>query len=80
MVQPNPSRNYFSVTFRSDYSNKTGNNIDVKIFNGNGMLIDTYHNVNVSAVLRVGDKFLPGTYYLEASQSGIRETIKLLKQ
>ncbi|MES2649841.1 MAG: T9SS type A sorting domain-containing protein [Bacteroidota bacterium] len=79
-VQPNPSSQYFSVALQSHFSNKTGDNITVKIFNSLGVLVSTYHNVNANTILKVGDKFVPGIYYLEASQAGIKETLKLVKQ
>lgn len=79
-AQPNPSSSYFAVAVVPGYNSKTGDKITVKIYNSYGFLLNEYDNVAANTILKVGDKFLPGLYYLEATQSGVTKTTVLIKQ
>ena len=73
---PNPSRNYFLVKINSSCWDK----INLRLLNNRGSVLKIISNINPLAVLKIGDSLIPGVYYLEATQSGVTKTIKLIKQ
>ncbi|HYV54954.1 MAG TPA: T9SS type A sorting domain-containing protein, partial [Chitinophagaceae bacterium] len=73
---PNPSRNYFLVKINSSCWDK----INLRLLNNRGSVLKIISNMNPLAVLKIGDNLIPGVYYLEATQSGVTKTLKLIKQ
>jgi uncharacterized delta-60 repeat protein len=73
---PNPSHSYFEVIISSNFADK----INARLLNNKGNVINTIDNIIVPKSLKIGDRLMPGIYFLEVTQSGITKTIKLIKQ
>jgi hypothetical protein len=72
---PNPSNSSFNLTIQSrDQIEK----IQVKVLTITGQVIET-RNINPGELLKIGDKYRPGTYLVEAIQGNQRKTIKVIK-
>ena len=75
-ASPNPSHNSFMVTINSNSQDK----INARILNNRGNVLNTINNILAPQQLKIGDKLIPGIYFLEVTQSGVTKTIKLIKQ
>ncbi len=73
---PNPSSGSFIIMLEG------GNvleKIGMKVMNTTGRVIQQADNLFTNHSFRIGDRYLPGVYFLQVMQGGRRITIKLLK-
>ncbi len=75
VVNPNPSHNSFGLRIIS----KSSNPISVIISDHAGNVMDKFDRINPLGVLRFGDKYRTGVYYVEIRQSGQVTRISVLK-
>jgi hypothetical protein len=75
-VTPNPSNNYFLVTVTSNSSDK----INLRVIDNNGIVVSSINSISSPQILTIGSNLKPGIYYIEATQSGVSRSIKLIKQ
>jgi len=73
---PNPSHNYFTVSVNSSCSDK----INLRVLDNKGTVVTTVTNISAPQIVTVGNNLVPGIYYIEATQSGVSKSIKLVKQ
>ena len=71
---PNPSTNSFSITVQSGTKEK----ITMQLLDIYGRIIETRH-VNVNSLIRFGDRYSPGTYFVRIMQGKEHKEIKLIK-
>jgi len=74
-VSPNPSSDYFIVSVNSNSSDK----ITLRVIDNNGIIVSAINNVNSKKVFKLGENLKPGLYFVQAIQSGITKTIKVIK-
>jgi uncharacterized delta-60 repeat protein len=74
-VSPNPSNDYFIVSVNSNSPDE----ITLKVIDNKGILLSNINNVNSEKVLKLGENLRPGVYFIQAIQSGITKTIKVIK-
>lgn len=72
---PNPSHNYFLVTVLSSCKDL----INVRVMDNGGNVLARYNNLMSPQLIRIGDRLLPGVYYVEATQGGVTKSVKLIK-
>jgi hypothetical protein len=73
---PNPSLNYFDLQL----SGKGGNNIQVKVYDLMGRVIESKSSLHSNQTLRVGASYKPGIYMVEIVQGEQKQTIRLIKE
>ena len=74
-VYPNPASDYFNITINS---NDTKRKIIAQVFDQYGRSIET-RNANANSLIRVGDRYRPGTYFVRIIQGNEHKEIKLIK-
>jgi hypothetical protein len=75
-VRPNPSLNYFMLTIRGSGSQP----VTIKIFDILGRVVSTRSNVNPTSTIYIGHEYLPGVYFVQATQGNQVVRFKLVKQ
>jgi uncharacterized delta-60 repeat protein len=75
-VAPNPSSSYFLVTVTSRSEEK----INIRLLDNKGNIVSTISDASNYQSMKLGDKLKAGIYFIEATQSGITKTMKLVKQ
>ena len=75
-VMPNPAGYQFNLTTES---NDKAANINIKVMNAQGQLIETRSNVSPGQTVRLGSNYRPGSYFIQAAQDKQRRTIKVIK-
>ena len=73
-ARPNPSSNNFFITVQT---NKTGK-IIMQVLDIYGRVIET-RNVTTNSIVKFGDRYIPGTYFLRIMQGKEHKEVKLLK-
>ncbi len=73
---PNPSSNYFTLSIKSNLDKA----VSVKIMDAAGRLVETKLNAPANSTLQIGDKLLPGVYFVEVLQGNKVQRLKLVKQ
>jgi hypothetical protein len=76
-VQPNPSRNYFTLRVQSENTNQK---IILQIYDVNGHLLETKNNITAQESVQMGKTLKPGFYILEYTQGTAKKQIRLVKQ
>ena len=71
---PNPSTNNFSITVHSEASEK----IIMQVVDMYGRIIEK-RNINATSIVRFGEKYRPGTYYIIIMQGKEHRQLKLVK-
>ena len=74
IAYPNPATNNFSVTVQADEKER----IIMQVTDMYGRIIET-RNVNANSIIRFGDRYRPGTYFVRIIQGKERKEIKLVK-
>ena len=74
-VMPNPSSKYFNLVMKSNNSNQ----VQVKITNIFGQVLEKYKNVASNTTLRVGQELSGGTYFVEITQGDEKKILKIIK-
>lgn len=73
---PNPSKNGFSIQIDGASSEKA----TVKVTDLSGRLIEQRTNVAANQIIKIGDNYKAGMYYVEVIQGASRQQVKLVKQ
>jgi hypothetical protein len=73
-VLNNPSYTYFDIQL-SNFEN----NVQVRVFDVSGRLVETHTALPGNKVLRIGSSYHPGVYLAEVMQGEERQTLRLLK-
>ena len=75
-VTPNPSRNYFTLTVNGNNSQP----LNIRILDVLGRLVAVRSNVNPHSTVYFGHEYLPGVYFVQATQGNEVVRFKLVKQ
>ncbi len=74
IAYPNPATNNFSVTVQADEKER----IIMQVTDIYGRVIET-RNVTANSIVKFGDRFRPGTYFVRIMQGKQHKEIKLIK-
>ena len=74
IVYPNPTANNFSMIIQGDEQEK----ILMQVVDLQGRVIES-KNVVAKSIIKFGDKYRPGTYFVRIMQNDNLMTIKLIK-
>ncbi len=75
-VMPNPAGYQFNLTTES---NDKAGNIQIKVMNAQGKLIETRSNISPGQTIKLGSNYRPGSYFIQTVQGKQRRTIKVIK-
>lgn len=75
-VLPNQSLTYFDFKI----SSKSGNNVQLKVVDLLGRIIETKRSVQPNQMLRLGAFYTPGIYIVEVVQGVEKQILKLIKE
>jgi hypothetical protein len=73
---PNPSRTGFTIQIDGASTEKAS----IKVTDLAGRLIETRSNVAANQVLKIGDTYKAGMYYVEVTQGASKKQLKMVKQ
>jgi uncharacterized repeat protein (TIGR03803 family) len=76
ITYPNPSPTGFVLTVRSSVLNET---VQLKILNASGNVVEI-KRINVNSIVRFGNSYSSGPYFVEATQGNQKASVKLIKQ
>ena len=74
-VMPNPSSTFFNLAIRG--SNESP--VTIKVMDIFGRVIERHDRIAANTVLKVGNKWTNGSYYVEVVQGNQRKIIKIIK-
>lgn len=74
IAYPNPSATSFTVTIQTNPKER----IVMQVVDMYGRIIET-RNVNANSVIRLGDRYRPGTYFVRIVQGNQHKELKLVK-
>jgi len=72
---PNPSINYFNIVISSNDAAP----VKVRVVDMFGRVVEMHDKVNATGILRLGNEWRGGTYFVEVIQGEQRKVIKLIK-
>jgi hypothetical protein len=72
---PNPSFNYFDI----QVSGKEGSNMQMRVFDLLGRVVETRSSLQPNQTVRVGSFYKPGIYLVEIVQDDQKQTVRLFK-
>lgn len=75
-VQPNPSFSDFTLVTKSNSEEK----LDIKLTDMQGRIVERLPGIAANKSIKLGEKLLPGVYFIEVSQGTQRKILKLIKQ
>ncbi len=73
---PNPSRTGFSIKIDGLSTEKAS----IRVTDMTGRLVEERSNISANQVLKVGDNYRAGMYYIEVTQGNNKQNLKLVKQ
>jgi hypothetical protein len=73
---PNPSKKYFSIRVKN---NDVKSALQIQIFDQHGRLLETKVDVAAGSILRLGEMYRPGIYYVRIVQGSQHSELKLIK-
>jgi len=73
---PNPSSTYFTLSIKSNLDKA----VSVKIMDAAGRLVETKLNAAANSTIQIGEKLVPGVYFVEVLQGSKVQRLKLVKQ
>jgi hypothetical protein len=76
IVSPNPSSAYFTINTRSNRNEL----LTITLVDVSGRVVEKRTQVNANTSIQVGNKLMPGIYFVEVVQGATRQRIKLVKQ
>jgi hypothetical protein len=76
-VMPNPSATYFRLRLTSNNDKLP---MSMQVIDQYGRLIEIKSGIAANSTFRLGDRYRPGMYYVEAIHGKIKTTVKLVKQ
>ncbi len=76
-VSPNPATDYFNVVVRNNTSNK--NTINVRVLDIFGMVVEKHEKIAAGVVMRMGQTWAAGIYFVEVIQDNQRKVVKVIK-
>ena len=74
-ILSNPSPNYFEL----QVSGKAGNNIQLRVYDLQGRMVETKASLQSNQTLRLGTFYSPGIYLVQIIQGTQMQTIRLIK-
>ena len=74
IAYPNPTTNNFSITVEANAKEK----IMMQVVDMYGRIIET-RNVNANSIIKLGDRYRAGTYFVRIIQGKEHQEIKLVK-
>ena len=74
-AMPNPSNTYFNLVIKSNNNNP----VQVKITNIFGQLMERHEKIASNTILRLGQRWSSGTYFVEIVQDDQRRIMKIIK-
>lgn len=76
VAYPNPGTHAFSVQVKTgDYLTK----LQMQVYDMNGKLIERRENMSAGSIIKFGEKYKPGTYYVRVTQGNQHEQVKVVK-
>ncbi len=75
-VLPNPSKGQFVLRTYSRLQQM----LTIRVLDNLGRLVEVRNSVSANATFYLGDRYLPGVYYVEVAQGSERRMVKLIKQ
>ncbi|WP_164972756.1 T9SS type A sorting domain-containing protein [Lacibacter luteus] len=75
-VYPNPASSYFNVLVNS---NDVNERIILQVYDLNGRLVEVKNNVSNESIIRLGDLYKAGVYYVKVIQGKQHKELKLVK-
>ena len=75
-ARPNPSTQYFTISVAGNNSQP----VTIEVTDMLGRVLSAWHNISAGSKLNVGEKYLPGVYFVRAKQDDQVVTLKLIKQ
>ena len=75
-ITPNPSSYQFSI---STATNSANLKLSLKVMNAAGQLIEARNNLLSGEIIKLGNNYTPGSYFIQIVQGDQRRTIKLIK-
>ena len=75
-ASPNPTMGSFSLRIRSNDNTPAM----VRVMDANGIIIESFRNVQIGNSLRFGNTYRGGNYYAEIIQGNNRKVVRLVKQ
>jgi hypothetical protein len=74
---PNPSTSSFNIIVRSQNQFEK---IYLRIMNVNGQIVEKRNDVVPGEIIKIGQKYISGMYFVQVIQGDKNETVKLIKQ
>jgi hypothetical protein len=74
IIYPNPSRNNFSLAVQDNIMEK----ITMQVMDMHGRVIET-RNITANTIIRFGDRYRPGAYFVRIVQGNQHKEMKLIK-
>ncbi len=74
-VMPNPSHTYFNLFITGGNANP----VTIKVVDILGQVIERHEKIAAESLLRIGDKWSGGSYFVEVIQDNQRKFVKLIK-
>ena len=75
-VFPNPSNRAFSAQVKSaDFAKP----LQMQVYDQNGKLMEKRENINAGSIIKFGEQYRPGVYYLRIMQGSEQREFKLVK-
>jgi hypothetical protein len=75
LALPNPSTGYFDLRI----SGKAGNNVQVRVFDLLGRIVETRSSLKANQTIRFGAAYNTGIYMVEIVQGSEKQTVRLVK-
>jgi hypothetical protein len=74
-VMPNPGLSYFNVVMNSSDAEPA----TVKVSDVSGRILESYDKITSTGILRIGQKWRSGTYFVDVMQGRKSKVIKVIK-
>jgi len=72
---PNPSNGAFNVQIQSPVADK----INLRVVDAQGRVVDQLNRMQPNQVIKIGETYRPGVYFMEAQQGAKKVLLKLVK-
>jgi hypothetical protein len=74
VASPNPSSSYFNIQI-----NNTSKHLDIKVMDMMGRTVQQIKNASADQLIRIGDNYEPGMYFIEVTTDKEKITLKIVK-
>jgi hypothetical protein len=72
---PNPSADYFNIVISSNDANP----VTVRVLDISGRIVEIHEKITSTGILRLGNSWRGGTYFVEVIQGNQRKVVKIVK-